>query len=82
MAAPILCAPGVCLLVLLVNPHAHKIPCFGGGGGFSFLLEGGGEVAIFILWARGFFLALFKGNQYPSSDENSPNFEPHSNGQP
>ena len=29
-------------LVLLQNPHAHKILVFGGGGGGGFFLEGGG----------------------------------------
>ena len=39
--------------LLLENPHAHKFLLLGGGvPGF---LEGGVEVPILFLWARGFF---------------------------
>ena len=56
MAAPILWALGIFWLFLLENPHAHKIPPFRGrGGGFWGFLEGGVEVPIPFLWARGFF---------------------------
>ena len=34
--------------------HVHKIPRFRGGGYF-WVLGGGGEVPILFLWARGFF---------------------------
>ena len=34
-AAPILWAPGIFWFFLLENPHAHKIPPFGGGGCYS-----------------------------------------------
>ena len=45
--------PGFFGFFLLKNPHAHKILRFRGGcWGF---LEGGVEVAILFLWARGFF---------------------------
>ena len=41
MAAPKLWAPGMVLLFLLENPHAHKIPHFREGG-VGFFLRGGG----------------------------------------
>ena len=54
MAALISWAPAIFGFFLLENPHAHKIPPFGGGcRGF---LEGGGvEVPNLFLRARGFF---------------------------
>ena len=61
MAAPILWAPGIFWFFLLANPHAHKIPPFRGGGGvLGYFLEGGVEVPILFLWARGVFQLLHK----------------------
>ena len=52
MAARILWAPGIFWFFLLENPHAHKIPPFGGSW---FFWKGGVEVPILFLWAWGFF---------------------------
>ena len=58
-----------CFFLLEERLHAHKIPRFGGGGGFRASLERGGSVILF-LWARGFpdsvkFLAKMLQN-FPS----------------
>ena len=45
---------------LLENPHAHKIPPLGGGGGVLVFLEGGGGSANFIFMGVGIF-RLIKG---------------------
>ena len=53
MAAPILWAPGIFWFFLLENPHAHKIPPFGGGVlGFS---RRGGWKCQFYFYGRGDF---------------------------
>ena len=53
MAAPILWAPGIFGFFLLENPHAHKIPPFGGGSWFFW--KGGGGSANFIFMGVGIF---------------------------
>ena len=55
-AAPILWAPGIFWFSLLENPRAHKILPF--RGGFWASSEGGVELPILFLWARGFFWDL------------------------
>ena len=53
MAAPILWAPGIFWFFLLENPHAHKIPPFGGGC-WDFLDRGGWKCQ-FYFYGRGDF---------------------------
>ena len=55
MAAPILWAPGIFWFFLLENPHAHKIPPFGGGGGGSGFFQRGGWKCQFYFYGRGDF---------------------------
>ena len=54
MAAPISWAPGIIGLFLLENPHAHKIPRF--GGGFWFFGRGWGGSANSVFVGAGIFL--------------------------
>ena len=62
MAAPILWAPVIVGLFLLEKKtHAHKIPCFGGGGGWK---SGGGSANVTFMgtgkfseiWGLGFLV--------------------------
>ena len=57
MAAPILWAPGKIAFFLQENLHAHKIPCFRGGGYFGFFL-GGGSADFIFMDARIFLICL------------------------
>ena len=66
MAAPILWAPGLFWFFLLENPHAHKIPPFGGGGGgVGVLLKGGGWKCQFYFYGRGDFSDKLTSQAYP-----------------
>ena len=59
MAAPILWTPGTNAFFLQENLHVHKIPRFGGGGGFGFwVLGGGGGSADLIFMGARFFQIL------------------------
>ena len=70
MAAPILWAPGIFWCFLQAKtPHAHKIPCFGGGGDFG-VLGGGSANSIFM--GAGIFLNLREKGSFREAEIHVP----------